>query len=149
MHLFFDTLNVTPYLGFAYNNMLIAYNYDSTQEFILENPSYSILAGANIEYVVIEKKLKLGLDTGFSYAMYKSVLPNSNTSLGHVNYSQYLVNITPSIQYNINSLLTVMGYYGFSVSLQEMLPHKVFIIQILMLIHLMSLITMVLSIPLD
>lgn len=110
----FDTLNVTPYLGFAYNNMLIAYNYDSTQEFILENPSYSILAGANIEYVVIEKKLKLGLDTGFSYAMYKSVLPNSNTSLGHVNYSQYLVNITPSIQYNINSLLTVMGYYGFS-----------------------------------
>lgn len=110
----FDTLNITPYLGFAYSNMLLAYNYDSTQEFISENPSYSILAGANMEYAVIEKKLKLGLDTGFSYAMYKSVLPNSNTSLGHLDYSQYLISITPSIQYNINSLLTIIGYYSFS-----------------------------------
>lgn len=107
-------LNLTPYLGFAYNNILLAYNYNSTQEFIYEDPSYSVLTGINIEYIILEKKLKLGLDTGVSYAVHKSVAPNTTTSLGHIDYSQYLFNITPSIQYNINSLLTVMGYYGFS-----------------------------------
>ena len=110
----FSQLNITPYLGLSYSNILVAYNANSSQQFIFENPAYTALAGVNSEYILIEKKLKFGLETGLEYTSYKSVLPNSLTTLGHVNYTQYSLNIQPSLQYNFTSYLTLMAYYDLA-----------------------------------
>lgn len=109
-----DRLNITPYMGVAYSNLLIAYNYDSAQQFIFENPAYSIMGGANVEYIIIPKTLKVGLDTNLNYSSHKAVIPNSSSTLGHINYSDYLLSLSPSLQYNINSRLTVIGFYALN-----------------------------------
>jgi hypothetical protein len=109
-----DRLNVIPYMGVAYSNLLIAYNYDSAQQFIFENPAYSIMGGANVEYIIIPRTLKVGLDTNLNYSSHKAVIPNSSSTLGHINYSDYLLSLSPSLQYNINSRLTVIGFYALN-----------------------------------
>lgn len=108
--------NVIPYLGFNYTNLLVAYNYDSIQQFIFENPSYNFAIGVINEFNAIDKTLKLRLDTSLMTTHHFAVLPNStaqDSELGHVNFYNYVFNVTPEIQYNINSRLMLSGYYSF------------------------------------
>ncbi|MEN9945679.1 MAG: hypothetical protein RLZZ293_65 [Pseudomonadota bacterium] len=109
-----DNINLIPYLGFNYTNLLVAYNQDSSQQFIFENPSYSPMIGLNTEYIFIPQVLKGGLDTSLAYSVHKAVLPNTPNTLGHIDYHNYNFNLTPSLQYNINSRFTMIGYYSFT-----------------------------------
>lgn len=106
--------NFIPYLGFNYSNLLVAYNYNSTQQFIVENPSYSAMIGSMNEYNIIDNTLKFRLGTEISYSAHKAVLPNSLDSLGHIDFNNYVFSVTPEIQYNVTSRFTVMGYYSFA-----------------------------------
>jgi hypothetical protein len=42
--------------------VLIAYNYDSAEEFVFENPAYSINGSLKSELIAIPRCLKLALD---------------------------------------------------------------------------------------
>ncbi len=109
-----NNFNIIPYWGFTYNNLLIAYNQNSMQQFIFENPSYNLKFGVNNEFILIDKILKFGLDMAVSYSVHKSVIPNTPDTLGHMDFTNYIFNISPSLQYNLASRLTLEGYYQFS-----------------------------------
>ena len=110
----FDKLNFIPYAGFSYNNLLVAYNYDSSQQFLIENPSYNVLLGFLSEYDLLESSMKIRVDNGISYDSHKTVMPNTSNTLGHIDYSNYLYHLGVELQYLLSSKLTVMAYYGLS-----------------------------------
>lgn len=110
----FDRFNVIPYAGFSYDNLLIAYNSNSSQQFIFENPSYNMLMGFLTEYNLLENSIKLRIDNGVSYDSHKAVIPNTLNTLGHIDYSNYLYHFGLELQYLVSSKFTVMGYYGLS-----------------------------------
>lgn len=119
--------NFIPYLGFNYTNTLVAYNYDSINQFVIENPSFNTSIGVISEYNIIDNKLKFRLDSGLTYSFHKAVAPGSNddlNSLSHVDYSNYLLNFTPELQYNINNRLTmsVFSTLGFTFGGNASLP---------------------------
>lgn len=120
--------NFIPYIGFNYTNTLVAYNYDSINQFVIENPSFNTSIGLISEYNIIDNKLKFRLDSGLTYSYHKAVTPNSNydtNSLGHLDYSKYALNFTPELQYNINKRLTMSAFstvgfqFGGNASLPE------------------------------
>lgn len=119
--------NFIPYVGFNYTNMLVAYNYSSINQFIIENPSFNTSVGLISEYNIIDSKLKFRFDSGLTYSFHKAVAPNSNDNLNHLmhtDYSNYLLNFTPELQYNINNRLTmsVFSTLGFTFGGNASLP---------------------------
>lgn len=119
--------NFIPYLGFNYTNTLVAYNYDSINQFVIENPSFNTSIGLISEYNIIDSALKFRFDSGLTYSYHKAVAPGSNddlNNLAHVNYSNYSLNLTPELQYNINKRLTmsIFSTLGFTFGGNASLP---------------------------
>lgn len=111
---FANFINIIPYVGVNYSNILIAYNYNSEQQFIFENPSFNTSLGAIAEFNLIPHRLKFRVDNSLTYSVHKAVFPNSEADLGHVDYQNYVYNLGTELQYNISSLLSATLYYSLS-----------------------------------
>ena len=116
-----NNYNIIPYVGFAYRNQLLAVNEDSIQQFIIEDPSFNWSVGFKNELIAIPQKLKFSVNAGFNYGSHNAVIPDSldNNMLGHFDYTQYTLSVSPAVQWNFSERFTLVGYYQLNYNFSD------------------------------
>lgn len=111
-----DRWNFIPHIGLGYSNFLAAYNENSVQQFIIEDPGINYSIGAKTELLLIPNTLKFATDLNYIYSQHHSVLPNDFTTntLEHQGYTINTVQIRPELQWNVTNKFTIIGYYQFA-----------------------------------
>ena len=90
------------------NNSQVMFNYD------FSNTAFGV--GIKPEYLLLDN-LKIAVDTNIYYENQKQVVPNVQNTLVHFNNSNSYLTVTPSIQYNPISNITLGLFYQMPVNL--------------------------------